>query len=206
MIFNQQHKKVNFPQVIVVSILNVILLNNSLAENNKLQDVSVNSLYCGPDCVYVLAKLKDKDIQYGTILSDMTLTDKGVSMADIKHSLKKHLDLETEGYNLSYNQLLHRFNDFAIARLIPPDNKGYQVIAHWVLLTSINKDSVFCISPPSAKLRFSRSEFIEYWTGDVLTKPIHDTFFLNKWFISGGLLFFVCIMLYMVNKMRRRNP
>ena len=156
-------------------------------------DRTDDSLYCGPDCVYLLARFRGTKLSYPDILSDVTVTDKGVSMADLKRCVKKRLHVEMQGYRLGYRQLRRRFTPMAIARLAAPAEPAGLMLAHWVLLFSVDEEGVNFITPPHGKSYLSRENFNRVWTGDVLLEaragfPFGATALLGALVILAGLL------------------
>ncbi len=93
----------------LLAVLGLFMAGPAFAATSAISDLSANSRYCGPDCIYVLGKLLGNHVSYETILSDMKVTDQGVSLEDLKLSTKRYFELDLEGYELSLEELYAHF-------------------------------------------------------------------------------------------------
>ena|GEM_PF-6385631 len=113
---------------------------------------------CGIQCLYLLCKIKNIPVKMDYFLETVPYRDGGASMLDLKEAAEG-LGFTCRGYRVNLEGL-RKLRLPAIAHLKKP---------HYVVVVAVRPDSVKIADPPSDLVELPAEEFIELWSGNVLT-------------------------------------
>jgi predicted double-glycine peptidase len=118
---------------------------------------------CGIQCLYLLCKLQGVPANMDDLLSTVPHKEERISMLDLKKTAE-NLGFICHGYEVDFEGL-KQLQLPAIVHLKK---------THYMLLLSIEPESVKVADPPSRLLEISRKEFIEEWSGYILTCELDE--------------------------------
>lgn len=151
----------------VATILVAQLMSSAMAVPTEVpeDDLGWRSVYrCGPNSLYVVLRMHEKQVDYDSLVDQLNLTDQGANVADLVRVAKAngvpYTALRAEASALKKMPLP------AIAHFLNPgDAKG-----HYVVLLSVNRDDTFTtIECTRGEMeRLSRGDFLDRWSGVIL--------------------------------------
>jgi predicted double-glycine peptidase len=113
---------------------------------------------CGIQCVYLLCKLHDVSVDINHLLKTISYKEGGTSMLDLKKAAE-NLGFTCQGYEVSFAKL----------RQLPLPAIVHLKRSHYLVLLSVGPKTVKVADPPSRSLEIGHKEFIDEWSGHVLT-------------------------------------
>ena len=173
--------------LIAMVVIGFLLTTTVYAQIIGMGSQSVNSLYCGPDCMYVLSKLLDKDVSYEEILSEMNVTEKGVSANDLILFMKTHFGINTGAYKLTINDFYSYFSFPVIAQVDPPMSN--EEMKHWVIVLKAEPEKIVLLDPPYGVSSYTPEDFNGFWSGFVILPKIKTRYYVAYGWLLIGIVF-----------------
>ncbi|MBN2590410.1 MAG: DUF1573 domain-containing protein [Sedimentisphaerales bacterium] len=163
----------NWKHLLIILILNVVSLtipNSVLFAGTNTIIIDQNSLLpggnvtCGSQCLYLFCKLKGISINIDDLLKTVPHHQDGASMLNLKKAAES-LGLTSNGYKVDFDGL----------KKLPLPAIIHLNESHYLLLLEVGKNKVK-LADTSTRSVFEtgRKEFINEWSGYVLTLEIPD--------------------------------
>lgn len=160
----------------------------------QIQGFVPANVSCGPYAVYAVARLKGNEIAYRTVVSHFSVTNYGVSMAEIEEVLNEVIGVRSISRHLSSPQLAREFRRFGVARIKPVDSSKRPRLAHWVLLLSVSPSAVTYILSPTQVVTQSMVDFREIWTGHVVMIEPKNRLGFGVPIVAGLIIFSLSLL------------
>lgn len=130
--------------------------------NRKLIVLQDGNKECGSAALLSIIRFYGGDISISKLVEMTNTTKDGTNFLNIKNAALK-LGLNSIGYKIDEFNLLYEINCPYIVQLV---NNNY---THFVVVYKIKKDKLLIMDPAKGKVIMSKDEFINMWTGYVLT-------------------------------------
>ena len=130
--------------------------------NKKLIVLQDGNKECGSACLLSIIRFYGGDISINKLVEMNNTTKEGTNFLNIKNTALK-LGLNAEGYKVDDINLLSEVNCPFIVQLI--DNN----YTHFVVVYKIKNNKLLIMDPGKGKKLLSKEEFINKWTGYIMT-------------------------------------
>ena len=132
-----------------------IMLGEVLGKENVVLQSTDNE--CGPCAIKMIFDYYDVPLSLKNIENELSLTDKGTSMLDLKR-IAERKGLEAEGWKYTYEYLIH--STFPSILYVNGN--------HFIVADSIRQDTLYFRNPALGRMKVGKNELCEIWKGETL--------------------------------------